>query len=332
MIDTCSSENYLPNVRMTMNVNTKPFILCLVVLVQATKYVNAATQTTTTEDNYSFQRVVTVNFPPVPSGTNLRSQAFGGAGKFNTFGIYTIDLSTFHAITARCTPKLTKYTGYYYGNRYNEDTVTNVYHGTLTSKCTILWEKGYDTLGSGEGDVIINDYADTVNYEIRVYDEQGRQINLSTTAVPPDLQMAEVKLQYVYNNVPYTYTHIMNPNVKEVTAVQKTALTITASDKGMVTGNAVFVEYTWKLEQTGPTVEYDPAKTLYLFATQIDDNIKLTLKDPYSGEQVMKQNEALPVSLSTNSDTGSGNIEFAIRERPGYGSFTTRVRLTMEWK
>lgn len=110
----------------------------------------------------------------------------------------------------------------------------------------------------------------------------------------------------------------------------KTQLTMTIPDRVGVVGDVITIPYTW-----GVTHVLGDVPSIYqnMYMEQLDSNLQLTYLLPGGGgiEEVVP-NTKINIVDSSSGLTNTGDIKLKLASKFGYGSITSKLRVTVEWQ
>ncbi|HAW7893075.1 TPA: hypothetical protein JLM80_004860 [Escherichia coli] len=155
--------------------------------------------------------------------------------------------------------------------------------------------------------------------------KNGVSIDPSTTVVPGKLAYA-VKLDLYsgrgYITTGYTFTALETS--------YNTVLSLNIDDVVSVTGDDAIINYSWNVS---PGTPYVSAMNTKMYMQQLDSNIVMSyVKPDGSGSAVIVPNHYVVLEDTSKRLTSNGQIKLKLASKTGFGTKSSRLRVTVEWQ
>ncbi len=155
--------------------------------------------------------------------------------------------------------------------------------------------------------------------------KNGVSIDPSETVVPGNLAYAG--RMNVYSDRGYItcyYTFIT------LDTSYNTALSLNIDDVASVTGDDAIINYSWNVSPGTPFVS---AMNTKMSMQQLDSNIVMSyVKPDGSGSAVIVPNHYVVLEDTSKRLTSNGQIKLKLASKTGFGTKSSRLRVTVEWQ
>ncbi len=123
---------------------------------------------------------------------------------------------------------------------------------------------------------------------------------------------------------PYVYTF------KTIETAHDTVLSLNIDDVVHVNGDDAEINYSWNVTPGVPSVS-----TMYtkMYMQQLDSNIVMSyVKQDGSGSEVIVPNNKVVLEDTSKRLTSNGKIKLKLDNKTGFGTKSSRLRVTVEWQ
>lgn len=192
---------------------------------------------------------------------------------------------------------------------------------SVTCNVKVLYAIGADyvTYNPRYKHVKINSFALDI-----IYEKNGMAIDPSTTGIPWALSdMAAIIVHNDQTPVSYRY------EIRDKDTSTDSRLDFYIDDVVHASGDDVEINYSWSVS---PGASYVSAIYTKLYIEQIDSNLELSyIKPGGTGAEVIVPNTKVILDDTYRGNSKSGSIKLKLGSITGFGTRSSRLRVTVEW-